>query len=198
MPTRSGKCSRVCHSSCSATCSGTMSYQSSIAALRIIAGFPGGRAPSGCPAGSSWPGRVRCASEWWRRGGSNSRPSHCERDALPAELRPHEGRNYSREGRLAVNLARIARALCRGRWVPCTLSAPTLICPTRRHKNTRHGHAARPHPAIRARVRLRQRAPAAGGLARAGVSDADHHRRARREGRRTVVAARRAWRSSPR
>jgi hypothetical protein len=27
--------------------------------------------------------------EWWRRGGSNSRPSHCERDALPAELRPH-------------------------------------------------------------------------------------------------------------
>ena len=26
---------------------------------------------------------------WWSRGGSNSRPSHCERDALPAELRPH-------------------------------------------------------------------------------------------------------------
>ena len=25
---------------------------------------------------------------WWSRGGSNSRPSHCERDALPAELRP--------------------------------------------------------------------------------------------------------------
>jgi hypothetical protein len=24
----------------------------------------------------------------WSRGGSNSRPSHCERDALPAELRP--------------------------------------------------------------------------------------------------------------
>jgi hypothetical protein len=36
--------------------------------------------------------------EWWRRGGSNSRPSHCERDALPAELRPHEGGNYSRGG----------------------------------------------------------------------------------------------------
>ncbi len=29
------------------------------------------------------------AESWWRRGGSNSRPSHCERDALPAELRPH-------------------------------------------------------------------------------------------------------------
>ena len=35
---------------------------------------------------------------WWRRGGSNSRPSHCERDALPAELRPHEGVDYSRIG----------------------------------------------------------------------------------------------------
>ena len=26
---------------------------------------------------------------WWSGGGSNSRPSHCERDALPAELPPH-------------------------------------------------------------------------------------------------------------
>src|SRR5690606_29899160 len=25
---------------------------------------------------------------WWSGGGSNSRPSHCERDALPAELPP--------------------------------------------------------------------------------------------------------------
>ena len=32
-----------------------------------------------------------CVVRWWRRGGSNSRPSHCERDALPAELRPHDG-----------------------------------------------------------------------------------------------------------
>ena len=30
---------------------------------------------------------------WWSRGGSNSRPSHCERDALPAELRPHVDQN---------------------------------------------------------------------------------------------------------
>ena len=30
---------------------------------------------------------LRC--RWWRGGGSNSRPSHCERDALPAELPPH-------------------------------------------------------------------------------------------------------------
>ena len=27
---------------------------------------------------------------WWRGGGSNSRPLHCERSALPAELPPHE------------------------------------------------------------------------------------------------------------
>ena len=35
-------------------------------------------------------GRLRAVFSvcWWRRGGSNSRPSHCERDALPAELRP--------------------------------------------------------------------------------------------------------------
>ena len=33
---------------------------------------------------------IRAQLRWWRRGGSNSRPSHCERDALPAELRPHD------------------------------------------------------------------------------------------------------------
>ena len=27
---------------------------------------------------------------WWRRGDSNSRPQHCERCALPTELRPHK------------------------------------------------------------------------------------------------------------
>src|SRR4051794_21013949 len=32
---------------------------------------------------------------WWRGGGSNSRPSHCERDALPAELPPHNGNYFS-------------------------------------------------------------------------------------------------------
>ena len=39
---------------------------------------------------------VRDTSAWlavvslWSGGGSNSRPSHCERDALPAELPPHK------------------------------------------------------------------------------------------------------------
>lgn len=35
---------------------------------------------------------------WWRGGGSNSRPSHCERDALPAELPPHDD-SYCSRGR---------------------------------------------------------------------------------------------------
>src|SRR5215471_8347529 len=35
---------------------------------------------------------------WWRRGGSNSRPSHCERDALPAELRPQRSKIIARCG----------------------------------------------------------------------------------------------------
>src|SRR5258706_14655485 len=34
------------------------------------------------------------SSWWWRRRGSNPRPSHCERDALPAELRPHGGAGF--------------------------------------------------------------------------------------------------------
>src|SRR2546429_9522096 len=33
---------------------------------------------------------ARSPSEgWWSRQESNLRPSHCERDALPTELRPH-------------------------------------------------------------------------------------------------------------
>ena len=34
---------------------------------------------------------------WWSRGGSNPRPPHCERGALPAELRPQTG-----SGKLAL------------------------------------------------------------------------------------------------
>ena len=30
--------------------------------------------------------------KWWSRGGSNSRPRHCERRALPSELRPQSAR----------------------------------------------------------------------------------------------------------
>ena len=40
--------------------------------------------------------RCICLENWWSQGGSNSRPRHCERRALPAELWPHEGkRDYT-------------------------------------------------------------------------------------------------------
>ncbi len=35
-----------------------------------------------------WCVRPRARVEWWSRQESNLRPSHCERDALPTELRP--------------------------------------------------------------------------------------------------------------
>src|SRR3990167_2086300 len=38
--------------------------------------------------------RCFCLVFWWSGGGSNSRPSHCERDALPAEL-PPQFRNFN-------------------------------------------------------------------------------------------------------
>ena len=50
--------------------------------------------PTGSPHGvrnpqTKTPDRERLGAEyWWSGGGSNSRPSHCERDALPAELPP--------------------------------------------------------------------------------------------------------------
>lgn len=34
--------------------------------------------------------RIFCVIVWWTEGGSNSRPPHCERGALPAELSAHE------------------------------------------------------------------------------------------------------------
>ena len=47
------------------------------------------------PSLSPW-GYRRKTDEWWRRRGSNPRPSHCERDALPAELRPRNCALYRR------------------------------------------------------------------------------------------------------
>ena len=45
------------------------------------------------PGGRCRPAMTRDGN-WWSGGGSNSRPSHCERDALPAELPPHTGRIF--------------------------------------------------------------------------------------------------------
>ena len=46
--------------------------------------------PSPCGSGAA-AFALRCAAGegWWSRQESNLRPSHCERDALPTELRPH-------------------------------------------------------------------------------------------------------------
>ena len=45
---------------------------------------------------------------WWRRGGSNSRPPHCERGALPAELRPH-GERIIAQGRRQRQTSQLGR-----------------------------------------------------------------------------------------
>src|SRR5690606_39404620 len=39
---------------------------------------------------------------WWSQGGSNSRPRHCERRALPAELWPHGEAHSTQIGRAHV------------------------------------------------------------------------------------------------
>src|SRR6266403_9672 len=56
---------------------------------------------AGTPAagGTTWDRRG--TGSWWSGRGSNPRPSHCERDALPAELPPHARRAIlaSRSGR---------------------------------------------------------------------------------------------------
>src|SRR5438876_8557774 len=46
------------------------------------------------PAESVWADILSCyevREDWWTAGGSNPRPLHCERSALPAELAAHGG-----------------------------------------------------------------------------------------------------------
>src|ERR1700738_5715021 len=42
--------------------------------------------------------RVAEGEAWWSQAGSNRRPRHCERRALPAELWPHCGRPRVSDG----------------------------------------------------------------------------------------------------
>src|SRR6185436_14251926 len=54
---------------------------------------------------------MRCwleSKSWWSGGGSNSRPSHCERDALPAELPPRGGADFTAHSRYDGALSREA------------------------------------------------------------------------------------------
>ena len=57
------------------------------------------------------------SSVWWSRQGSNLRPSHCERDALPTELRPHPPinervnyRQFHAQGKRIFYFTRAAKA----------------------------------------------------------------------------------------
>jgi hypothetical protein len=59
--------------------------------------------------------------KWWSGGGSNSRPLHCERSALPAELPPHVWRRI------------IARGV--GRAKPRNWIRSTVISVWRSHRN---------------------------------------------------------------
>ena len=69
---------------------------------------------------------------WWRRGGSNSRPRHCERRALPAELRPHD----QADDTTASVDPKPAGPLAAGRTAVALRQTQHLGC------NTRPGHEA--------------------------------------------------------
>ena len=64
------------------------------------AGYVGQPTPPVVPCSNCmWLRRLACQPKprrgvgWWSRGGSNSRPPHCERGALPTELRPRTDRH---------------------------------------------------------------------------------------------------------
>ena len=62
----------------------------SLPAMSALRRFPPFRAlPLQRPLSRAKQTYCSCHFNWWSRGGPNSRPPHCERDALPAELRPH-------------------------------------------------------------------------------------------------------------
>jgi hypothetical protein len=71
-------------------------------------------------------GRTSC-SNWWSRRGSNPRPPHCERGALPAELLPHTFR-----GRIIRHLRRLAKLRGMPRFLPqfCLTFSPILTADT--------------------------------------------------------------------
>ena len=58
----------------------------------------------------------RPGENWWSGRGSNPRPSHCERDALPTELPPHDKggdssqRDPARPMEFSINQTQDARA----------------------------------------------------------------------------------------
>src|SRR5512140_2207085 len=55
------------------------------------------------------------SNRWWSRGGSNPRPPHCERGALPAELRPQRGSGKLARSRRVSTQKPVEGARCRAR-----------------------------------------------------------------------------------
>ena len=51
----------------------------------------------------------RCrVQKWWSEWGSNPRPSHCERDALPIELPPP----FALTARIYICMSRVVQGFC--------------------------------------------------------------------------------------
>src|SRR5690242_24223 len=81
---------------------------------------------------------------WWSGGGSNSRPSHCERDALPAELPPHEEGafyRYDAAATIAAGVSRLRASLSAIRASSRLRSAPVVGPP--HHGRADHDHRQR-------------------------------------------------------
>ena len=79
----------------------------------------------GRKTGTTFPQNASIANRgWWSRGGSNSRPPHCERGALPAELRPrNRWWSASRSPAVAVSGARAGRGRRQVRTSVCGLAS---------------------------------------------------------------------------
>src|SRR5471032_696793 len=97
---------------------------------------------------------------WWRGGGSNSRPSHCERDALPAELPPQRFLILAQpQHRLTRPQSALRHTLFRRRTRENPANNGLDIRPVhrsmRRHRqDTPHAAATVPHLGFKPRLRL--------------------------------------------
>lgn len=84
-----------------------------------------------CLGLASKQGKSGDRGKWWRRGGSNSRPSDCEPDALPAELRPHRAADYI--GRRRRRVAEALAACPTSSWRSAVLASLPCILGSGRH-----------------------------------------------------------------
>src|SRR4051795_9547159 len=86
--------------------------------------------------GQSWPRR---GEDWWSQAGSNRRPPHCERGALPAELWPLKDAKRREKTRLrgapvwGVIYGRGGRVSRQATPPPCSRTPLRLhVCPLQR------------------------------------------------------------------